>query len=257
MNLADALHLAERAADAAREQTLSRFRHVHVETKSDGSPVTEADREAERVIREILTSSTPNFPILGEELGGDRSFEKPTWVIDPIDGTIAYSRGLPLFSTLIALVIDGQSQLGLIDLPALGERYVARMGSGCLRNGEPVHVSQRSKLDEALISHGDAYSFDRCQERKAYERMRDEIAMLRGYTDAFGHAQVLSGGVDAMIDLDLNPWDTAASEILIREAGGKVHKRRYGERYGLVIGSPQLVDQLASWLEAGSIEKTK
>lgn len=249
--LEQATQTACAAADRAREETLPRFRSVEVEIKSDGSPVTEADRAAERAIRSVLQESYPDFGILGEEYGGqDLSDGRPYWVIDPIDGTVAYSRGIPLFSTLIALVAGGESVVGLIDLPTLDERYTGFRGNGCRRNGVRVQTSQAKDLSTALIAHGDLFCFDRAGQRPALERMVAEIPRLRGYTDAFGHAQVLSGGVDAMVDFDLNPWDAAATEILVQEAGGdyRVHRQENG-KLGIVFGSPALVAELDDFLE--------
>ncbi len=253
--LVQACQVAERAADRAREETLPRFRGVDVEIKADGSPVTEADRAAERAIRSVLQESYPDFGVLGEEYGeeGGESGagpDLPHWIVDPIDGTICYSRGIPLFSTLIALVAGGRSILGLIDLPALGERYVGFEGGGCRRGAEPVRVSQEKDLSRAIVSHGDVFCFERAGQSAAFERMAREIRMLRGYTDGFGHALVLGGGVDAMIDFDLNPWDAAATEILVREAGGDC--RSYPQengKLGLLFGSPPLVEQLSSFLD--------
>lgn len=246
-----AVTVASRAADAARAETNPRFRKVDVETKADGSPVTEADREAERAIREIIREAYPDHAILGEE-GGQEGDEQARrcWVIDPIDGTIAFSRGLPLYSTLIALVEDGQTVAGLIDLPGLDERYTATLGGGCLRNGEAVRVSQASDLRSSLISHGDPFCFERAGQRAFFDRLAREIPFLRGYTDAFGHSLVLGGGVDAMVDLDLNVWDAAATRLLVREAGGTCHVREFPDgKMGLVLGSPALVDQLVDWFE--------
>ena len=251
-DLSELARLAEAAADAARREILPRFRRVKVETKADGSPVTEADREAERAIREVLREGDPGTPILGEEMGEEagETHGGGSWVVDPIDGTIAFSRGIPLFGSLIArLDEEGRSVLGLIDLPTLGERYVGWKGGGCFRNGEPVRVSQANDLQRSLVAHGDAFCFERVGEKPAFERMARELPFLRGYTDAFGHAQVLHGGVDAMIDLDLNPWDAAATQILVPEAGGECRTSVYpGGRIGLVFGAPALVDQLAAYL---------
>ena len=237
------------ASDAARAEIRSRFRAVDVETKSDGSPVTEADREAERVMRELLRKRFPEFGVLGEEFGS----EGPTdthWVLDPIDGTIAFSRGIPLYSTLIALVEDGVPVLGLIDLPALDERIVGWQGGGCRLNDQPVHVSARTEAREALIAHGDAFCFERAGKRSAYLEMAGRYPLFRGYTDAFGHAQVITGGVDAMVDMDLHPWDAAATQLLIPDAGGKCATReRPGQKLDLVFGSPALVDELMEILE--------
>ncbi len=249
--LEQAVRVAAVAADRARAETLPRFRSVSVEIKPDGSPVSEADRAAERAIRQVLQASYPDFGILGEEYGGQNlSDDRPHWVIDPIDGTIAYSRGIPLFSTLIALVVGDDPVVGLIDLPALDERYTGFAGGGCTRNGVAVRVSGQKNLEQALVAHGDLFCFDNAGQRPAFERMAREIPKLRGYTDAFGHAQVLSGGVDAMVDFDLNPWDAAATELLVREAGGdcRVHQQDNG-KLGLILGSPALVDQLCGFLD--------
>jgi len=240
---------AQGAADRARAEILPRFRRVSVRHKSDGSPVTEADHAAERAIRAHLRSCFPDFGLLGEEFGSDGSIEGPHWIIDPIDGTIGFSRGIALFSTLIALAIDGEPVMGLIDLPGVDERYVGWKGGGCRRNGIPTHVSQTDDLATAIISHGDPYSFDAFEQRPAFERMAREIPMLRGYTDAFGHGQVLAGGVGAMVDLSLNVWDVAATQVLVPEAGGRcVTLPTHHGKTGLVFGSPPLVEQLCAFL---------
>lgn len=245
-----ALEAACRASDLARAEIMPRFRDVAVEWKGDGSPVTEADRAAERVIRGVLEAAYPEFALLGEEYGGaDRPPGTPGWIVDPIDGTISFARGIPLFGTLIALVDDRGSQLGLIDLPALSERYTGRAGGGCRRNGQPVRCSQQTDLRRSIVSHGDPICFEWAGAMPALERLVHEVPLLRGYTDAFGHALVLAGGVDLMIDCDLNPWDAAATEILVREAGGACMRRdREGGKIDLVFGSPALVDQVSGWL---------
>jgi histidinol phosphatase-like enzyme (inositol monophosphatase family) len=249
IDLEKAAAAAQDAADLARAEILPHFRSVAVETKKDGSPVTEADRAAERAIRKRLSEAFPDFGILGEEYGSEGSAEGPRWIIDPIDGTIAFSRGIPLFSTLIALAVDGEPVMGLIDLPALDERYVGWKGGGCRRNGVLTKVSDETDLERALISHGDPYSFDMYDERPAFERMAREIPMLRGYTDGFGYGQVLGGGVDAMVDLGLNLWDIAAAQLLVPEAGGRcVTLPARNGKLGIVIGSPSLVDQLLGFL---------
>ncbi len=250
-----AARVAEAAADAAPREILSRFRTVATETKADGSPVTEADRAAEQAIRRTLRSHYPEHALLGEEFGAEGDAEGPSWVIDPIDGTLAFSRGIPLFATLIALRIDARPVLGLIDLPTLDERYLGWQGGGCRRNGRPVQVSQTADLERALVAHGDVFCFDLCGERAAWNTLAARQRVLRGYTDAFGHAQVLGGGVDAMIDLHLNPWDVAATQVLVPEAGGRCLSLAYPERgkLGLVFGSPGLVEPLADLLHADPI----
>lgn len=250
-DLAALAALAERAVDAARAEILPRFRRVGVETKADGSPVTEADRAAERAMRRILQQGDPGAAILGEELGAEGDAARgAAWVIDPIDGTIAFARGIPLFSTLLARLEDGVPVLGVIDLPALGERTVGWKGGGVRRNGEPVHCSAATDIQRAMISHGDGFCFERAGEQAAYVRMARELPLFRGYTDGFGHAQVLAGAVDAMVDLDLNPWDAAATQALVPEAGGRcvtIPDPEHG-KIGLVFGAPALVAELVARL---------
>jgi len=239
---------AESAADLARREILPRFRCVAVETKADGSPVTEADKAAERVIREHLRGAFPDHAIIGEEFGTEGPPDGPCWLIDPIDGTIGFSRGIPLFTTLLALLEAGEPVFGLIDCPALGERYVGWKGGGCRRNGQPTRVSRETDLRRAIVSHGDPFCFEAFGARRVFERMVAECGLLRGYTDAFGHAMVLGGGVGAMVDLSLNPWDAAATQVLVPEAGGRcvtLHDR--DGKIGLVFGSPALVEQLESF----------
>ena len=248
--LADLAALAERAADAARAEILPRFRKVGFETKADGSPVTEADRAAERAIRQVLRQADPDAALIGEEYGAE-GHSGAAWVIDPIDGTIGFSRGIPLFATLIARLEDGVPVLGVIDLPALGERTVGWKGGGVHRNGTRVRCSQQTRLSDALISHGDKFCFELVGERAAYLRLAREVPLLRAYTDAFGHAQVLAGGIDAMVDLHLNAWDAAATQVLIPEADGRCETIEYPAqgKLGLVFGAPALVDELLGYLE--------
>lgn len=246
--------VAEQASDAARAEILPRFRNVVVELKKDGSPVTEADRAAERAIRAVLERATPEIPIVGEEYGGEGGSGR-YWLVDPIDGTIAFSRGLPLFGTLLALVEEEVPQVGLIDLHALGERTVGWRGGGVRCNGEPVRVSSRADLASAIVSHGDAYGFDAFGEKRAYLALARDLPMFRGYTDCFGHALAIRGGVDAMVDLSLNPWDAAATRVLVEEAGGRcavLRRERHDYPLGLVFGSPPLVSALLAYLEQAS-----
>lgn len=249
--------VAEAAADAARVEILPRFRNVEVEIKGDGSPVTEADRAAERAIRAVLRGAEPSLGILGEEYGEEGSRDGLSWLVDPIDGTLSFSRGIPLFGTLIALLEDGEPILGVIDLPCLDERLVGWRGGGVRCNGAAVRASGRESMRGAIVAHGDAICFDMWDERRAYERMAAEIPFFRGYADCFGHAMVVRGGVDAMVDLSLNPWDAAAARILVAEAGGRcvtLEDRARDYPYGLVMGSASLVEELLGYLTLGGSE---
>jgi histidinol phosphatase-like enzyme (inositol monophosphatase family) len=253
LDLAEALRCAEAAADAARREILPRFRNVGVEIKRDGSPVTEADRAAERAIREVLRGFDRDLAILGEEYGAEGDAARRGWIVDPIDGTISFSRGLPLYGTLIALVDEGVPVLGLIDLPSLGERTSGHRGGGVRRNGAPVRCSQETDLARAIVSHGDPFAFELFGMPRAWTRLAQSARLLRGYTDAFGHAQVLGGGVGAMVDVNQNPWDAAATQALVPEAGGRCETLQPGpggRGVGLVFGSPALVEQLLDLVKA-------
>lgn len=251
LDLPRAARAAEAAADAARREILPRFRRVSAETKKDGTPVTEADRAAERAIRAVLREATPEIGIVGEEYGAEGAVAGRSWLVDPIDGTLSFSRGVPLFGTLIALLEDERPVLGLIDLPVLDERTVGWRGGGVRRNGEPVRVSHRADLASALVATGDPIALAAFGARETWLALARDVPRLRGYTDCFGHAQVICGAVDAMVDLSLNPWDAAPTQVLVEEAGGRcVTFRREKADYplGLVFGSPALVEQLLPYV---------
>lgn len=250
--LDEALAVACRACDRAREEILPRFRHVAVETKGDGSPVTEADRAAERAIRAVIGEAFPDDAILGEEFGASGSdAARRRWIIDPIDGTIAFSRGIPLFTTLVALVVDGEPVVGVIDLPATGDRVAGARGRGIRRGDEPARVSDGPSLSDALVCHGDLFCFDRAGLRPAHTALAGAVPKLRGYTDAFGHLLVLSGAADAMLDCDLNPWDAAATRVLAAEAGGVcwVREREGGRKLDLLFGSANTVAEIGRLID--------
>jgi len=256
-DLRAALSVAHRACDRAREQILPRYRRVAVDHKRDGSPVTEADLAAERAIRDTIQDAFPGDAILGEEFGetggttDDRGAPRRRWVVDPIDGTIAFSRGIPLFTTLIALLVDDEPVLGVIDLPAVDDRIGGIRGGGVWRGEERVRVATAASaaehaLRDALVCHGDLFCFERAGLRSLYDAMSHAIPKLRGYTDAFGHLLVLSGAADAMVDCDLNPWDAAVTRVLAAEAGGVcwVREREGGRKLDLIFGGATCVQAI-------------
>jgi histidinol-phosphatase len=247
-----ALEVAGRACDRAREEILPRFRRVAIETKSDGSPVTEADRAAELAIRAVIEESFPEDAILGEEFGAKRSTSRRRWVIDPIDGTIAFSRGIPLFTTLVALLVDDEPVLGMIDLPAVNDRISGHRGGGVWRETTRLQVSKAEKLEDALICHGDLFCFERSGLRPLYDALSRNVRTLRGYTDAFGHLLVLSGAAEGMVDCDLNPWDAAVTRVLAPEAGGVcwVRERESGQKLDLVFGNESIVESIGQLARA-------
>jgi histidinol-phosphatase len=207
------LDLALRLADAADAISLPRYRtELVIETKPDLTPVTEADRAVEAEIRRMLASERPEDAILGEE-GGAAGSGTRRWIVDPIDGTRNYSRGIPVWATLIALEVDGTVQIGVVAAPALHGRWWAERGSGALANGEPMHVSAIGRIEEAVLS----FSI----ETKVPPLARDAWH-VRGLGDFWAHMLVAEGAVDGAVDADgLSEWDLAAVQVIVEEAGGR------------------------------------
>ena len=229
LSMEDRLQLARRAAHAAATVIVPRFLHTTVDRKSDGSEVTEADREAERVIREVLTASDPNTKILGEEQGGpDTANAGDLWIVDPIDGTRSFVTGNPLFGTLIGLVRDGQPVLGVAHLPLLGETLYAATGLGCWwqREGaEPRRCRVRdTSLEDAYVglTHPDGTDLRPTDSVAPIQlaALLDATAGARWGGDLYAHVQVARGGLQLAIDPVMQPWDIAALVPCIREAGG-------------------------------------
>lgn len=207
------LELAVRLADAADAISLPRFRTgLAVETKPDLTPVTEADRAVEAKLRGILGQERPDDAILGEEEGAAGSGAR-RWLLDPIDGTRNYARGIPVWGTLVALEIDGVVQLGLVSAPALGRRWWAERGSGAFADGERMRVSGISTIEEAVLSF-------------AIENAVPAIARrawhVRGFGDFWKHMLVAEGAVDGAVDaVGVSEWDLAAVQVIVEEAGGR------------------------------------
>ena len=249
-NREELIRVAHALADAARIETLAHFRAAGLtaDNKLAGGfdPVTVADRNAERRMRDLLANLRPDDAILGEEFGATDSPARRRWVVDPIDGTVAFARGIPLFTTIIALLVDDEPVVGMIDLPAVDDRIGGFAGGGVHRGSERLSVSKVERLSDSLVSHGDLVCFDRAGLRGLHEAMAKAIPKLRGYTDAFGHLLVLSGAADAMVDCDLNPWEAAATRILALEAGGVcwMREREGGKKLDLLFGNPAIVGEI-------------
>jgi len=248
------LHAATTAAQAAQLVLLDHFHAgpMAVETKGDGSPVTRADRDAERAVRAVFAELTPDLPVFGEEDGDDAPDAALTWVVDPIDGTISFVHGLPFFGTLIALWDrrDDNVLVGVLNLPALGERFTAASGRGIQLNGAPLTPRPRVQ-GRTLVGIGDQAQFlaSSCEpELRALQRAHPYV---RAYSDAFGHAQVLRGGLDVMVDPGLSPWDLLASRCLLQEAGLSLRRRPSHGRPGLqdaILGREREVEEMAELL---------
>ena len=202
--------------------TLGHFRSgVQVRFKEDDTPVTAADREAEKLIRRRIERAYPGHAILGEEEGEKAAAgASHKWIIDPIDGTKAFIRGVPLYAVLIGLEIEDRIEVGVVYFPALDEMVYAAAGCGCFCNGRRVRVSAVTELSGSAVSFTDSASFERAGKRDAWERLERATAYHPGWTDAYGHALVATGRIEIMLDPFLNPWDGAPFPVLLREAGG-------------------------------------
>jgi len=254
--IARLLELATQAALAPSARILSGFRNpsLPVERKADGSPVTPYDREAEQQIRQILRSDPHNlWPVLGEEYGGDTAGSQYRWVVDPIDGTMPYSRGLPYFGTLIAFedAPAKRALVGVIQLPAFSELYTAGRGLGAHCNGTAIGVAPQRELADCLISVPDIHKFRLAGLAEGYERLGVVVRHFRGSGDCWMHAMAARGAVDAVVEFTLNRWDIAATEVLVEEAGGRFFIRTSKTapgKYDTVFGSPYAAEQIVELL---------
>ncbi len=219
--LGELLAFAVSLARDAGEITLKYFqRSPKTETKVDGSFVTVADREAEAYLRRTISDRFPNDGILGEEAGEHQGSSGRRWIVDPIDGTFSFVHGVPLYGVLIALEIDGEPLIGVINIPALNEIVYAAHGVGCFSKGEPVRVSSTATLEEALLL---ATDFGVCEQfgfGAAAEALQGRVKARRTWGDCYGHVLVATGRADIMLDPVMNTWDCAALAPIIEEAGG-------------------------------------
>ena len=217
---AEFLEFAVDAAWTAGRSTLAHFQTgVAVDFKADESPVTVADRGAERLLRDTIRSRFPDHAILGEEYGEEPAVTAYRWVVDPIDGTKSFIRGVPLYGVLVALEIDGEPSVGVAHFPALGETVAAAAGCGCWWNGRRARVSTTAGLDTAAVGYSDSRMIhDRLRER--WPAFQHATGVQRGWGDCYGHCLVATGRLDVMLDPAMNPWDCAALIPILREAGG-------------------------------------
>jgi histidinol-phosphatase len=214
------LELALRLADLADAAALPRFRaaDLRVETKADRTPVTDADAAVERAIRERLGDARPGDAILGEEEGARpgpvQASSGRRWIVDPIDGTKNYSRGIPAWFTLIALETGGAVELGVASAPALGRRWWARRGGGACADGEAIGVSAVARLEDAVVSFA-------ASSRPHVEPLLARAWHPQPFSDAWAHLLVAEGAVDVAVEHALAPWDVAALLPIVEEAGGR------------------------------------
>jgi histidinol-phosphatase len=228
-DLADDLALAHRMADIADQLSMSRFRAADlvVDTKPDLTPVSEADRAVERALRDLIAAERPGDSVLGEEFGNDGAAVRQ-WILDPIDGTKNYVRGVPVWATLIALLHEGDVTVGVVSAPALARRWWASRGSGAFVR-EPgsdaarrLQVSRVAALSDASLSISDHSGWAERGSANGLNSLLDGTWRQRGYGDFWSHMLVAEGSVDIAAEPRLETYDMAALIPVVREAGGRV-----------------------------------
>jgi histidinol-phosphatase len=221
------LAVAHRLADAADAITLRRFRalDLRVESKPDLTPVSDADRAVEQDLRRILGSELPTDAVLGEEYGlqGDGPRR---WVIDPIDGTKNFVRGVPAWATLIALQVEGQVTVGVVSAPALGRRWWAARSLGAYAGSstataDPIHVSAVSSLADAALSYSSITGWEEHGRVEGFLDLGRRVWRTRAFGDFWSHVLVAEGAVDISCEPEVSLWDLAALQVVVEEAGGR------------------------------------
>jgi histidinol-phosphatase len=215
------LDFAVEVAWRAGRATLAHYQTgITAETKADASPVTEADRAAELVVRELIGARFPDDAVLGEEGGETGEGARRRWIVDPIDGTRTFLRGVPFFGVMLALEVDGAPELGVIHFPALDETVYAARGAGCWWNGRRARVSATATLQDALLVTTDVANIDVQGLTPGWQRLTAAAGLVRTWGDCYGYALVATGRAEAMLDPILSIWDAAALVPIIEEAGG-------------------------------------
>jgi histidinol phosphatase-like enzyme (inositol monophosphatase family) len=188
--------------------------------KADQSPVTLADRESERLMRELIERRYPHHSILGEEEGETRPGASHRWILDPIDGTKSFVRGVPLYAVLVGLEREGAAVVGAVNVPGTGDFLTAAKGQGCQWNGRAARVSDVSRLADATLLCTDPKQMQLSGRQDAFDRLVDASKMFRSWGDAYGHVLVATGRAEVMLDPEMNAWDCAALLPVVQEAGG-------------------------------------
>lgn len=222
----------ERVARLCGDVALSHFRRpLEIELKADGSEVTRADREAEAAARDCIHRFFPGDAIVGEEFGSEGESRTRRWLVDPIDGTRSFVRGVPLWGSLVAVEENGIVVAGAINCPSSGDLLVAARGEGCWHNGARTSVSGTTELSRATILATDD-RFQRNSARAArWAALAERVGIARTWGDCYGYVLVATGRAELMVDGRMNPWDVAALIPVIEEAGGVITD--WGGRRGI------------------------
>jgi histidinol-phosphatase len=224
----DDLQFALALADRADAVTRARFGalDLRIETKPDLTPVTDADRAVESILREVIADQRPGDSVLGEEFGGTTAFGGRQWIIDPIDGTKNFVRGVPVWASLIALLQDGVPIVGVVSAPALRRRWWASHGQGAFASVDgapprPISVSAVAELDSASLSFSSLTGWAQLGLREHFIELTDAVWRVRAYGDFLSYCLLAEGAVDIAAEPEVSVWDLAALDVLVREAGGK------------------------------------
>jgi histidinol-phosphatase len=220
---AEDLALALELADLADEITLRRFgaADLVVETKPDLTPVTEADKAVERALRERIAAARPEDSVVGEEFGTDDGAGPRRWILDPIDGTKSYVRGIPTWATLIGLSVDDEVTVGVVSMPALSKRWWASRGAGAFADGRPIHVSGVDALADSQMTWSGIEDWDAIGRLDAIVALGRACWRTRGVGDAWQYMLVAEGSAEIALDPEVKIWDLAAIMLVIEEAGGR------------------------------------
>jgi histidinol-phosphatase len=216
------LSFALELADLADAITTERFQadDLIVETKPDLSPVTEADRAVEQVLRKRIGEERPGHSVVGEEFGADDP-GGTRWILDPIDGTKNYLRGLPVWATLIALEREGRVEVGVVSAPALARRWWAARGDGAFVNGRRIRVSKVADLSDAVLSYASLTSWEQHGLGGQFLTLARSCWRTRGFGDFWSHMLVAEGAADLAVEPEVELWDLAAPQVIVEEAGGR------------------------------------
>lgn len=243
--------LQSAAADFAKaggRSTLNYFKKsFDLEFKSDDTPVTNADRTAEKIIRELINKNFPGHGIIGEEFGRENEDSDIVWVLDPIDGTQSFIHGIPFYTTLIGILIKGRPEVGIIYAPALDEIASAATGLGCTLNGSEIQVRKCDDLSKATFLTTDVTTYEEHGFQQQLDSLLESTQIHRTWGDAYGHMMVAAGRADIMIDPILSIWDAAALLPVLKEAGGSftdVHGEETIETGNAISTNRTLVKQI-------------
>lgn len=218
------LELAVSLAREAGDLTLKYYGHrVDHDAKGDGSPVTLADREAETLLRRRIAEAHPGHGVLGEEFGEANPGARVRWILDPIDGTRSFMRGVPLYGVLIGVEVEGAAAVGVAHFPPLGETVAAATGLGCTWNGRPCRVSTIADLRDSAVLTTDPRTVE---DDAGWAALQRSAGIVRTWGDCYGHALVATGRAEVMVDPLMNPWDAAPFLPIVTEAGGRFTDRR-------------------------------